>query len=64
MQEGKSPGGQFSIKDFRIDAGNNSIYHQHQVLHVEPRAMHVLWVLAEHAGQTVEREVLFGRVWG
>ncbi|ALS98453.1 winged helix-turn-helix domain-containing protein [Lacimicrobium alkaliphilum] len=64
MQEGKSPDGQFSIENFRIDAGNNSIYHEHQVLHVEPRAMHVLWVLAEHAGQTVEREVLFSRVWG
>jgi DNA-binding winged helix-turn-helix (wHTH) protein/TolB-like protein/Tfp pilus assembly protein PilF len=64
MQEGGTPDGQFSIEYFQIDAGNNSIYHQHQVLHVEPRAMHVLWVLAEHAGQTVEREVLFSRVWG
>ncbi|WP_099033278.1 winged helix-turn-helix domain-containing protein [Lacimicrobium alkaliphilum] len=64
MGKGKTPGGQFTIGEFRIDTGNNSIYHKQQTLHVEPRAMHVLLVLVEHAGQTVEREVLFDRVWG
>ncbi|AWL11996.1 Transcriptional activator CadC [Saliniradius amylolyticus] len=58
------PEGQFYIGDVQVDADNNSINLHGQWVHVEPKAMHVLWVLALQAGQTVPRDSLFNKVWG
>ncbi|WP_334059783.1 tetratricopeptide repeat protein [Alteromonas sp. S005] len=56
--------GYFQIDHYLVDMGDNTISVEQQCLHIEPKAMHVLYVLACHAGETVSREQLMQEVWG
>ena len=56
--------GYFQIDHYLVDMGDNTISVAQQCLHIEPKAMHVLYVLACHAGETVSRERLMQEVWG
>ncbi len=56
--------GYFQIDHYLVDMGDNTISVEQQCLHIEPKAMHVLYVLACHAGETVSRERLMQEVWG
>lgn len=54
----------FRIGDYSIDIGDNTIATEQESLHVEPKAMQVLYVLARNAGETVSREQLMQEIWG
>lgn len=54
----------FRIGDYSVDIGDNTIASKHESLHVEPKAMQVLFVLARNAGETVSREQLMQEIWG
>jgi DNA-binding winged helix-turn-helix (wHTH) protein len=53
----------FHLADKLIDPGSNSIVSDGETIHVEPKAMRVLVLLADNAGQVVTRETLEDTVW-
>ena len=55
--------GCFMVADYKIDPGDNTITGTSNAIHIEPKAMQVLYVLACHAGETVSREFLMQEVW-
>ncbi|NVK54828.1 MAG: tetratricopeptide repeat protein [Alteromonadaceae bacterium] len=55
--------GCFTINDFVVDIGDHTVRHGKSVKRVEPKAVHVLYILACDAGETVERHELLSDVW-
>ncbi|MDC8830683.1 tetratricopeptide repeat protein [Alteromonas gilva] len=55
--------GCFTINDFVVDIGDHTVSRGKSVKRVEPKAMHVLYILACDAGDTVERQALLREVW-
>jgi len=53
----------FRVGDFAVDPGLNRIEGPGGARQIEPRAMQVLCVLYERAGETVSREELLREVW-
>ena len=51
------------IGDWLADATTNELGRGGETLHLEPKVMEVLAVLARHAGQAVTREQLLAAVW-
>ena len=54
---------QFFIADWLVDTRSNSISRGNEIVRVEPKAMRVLSLLAEKAGQVVTRIELEEQVW-
>ena len=54
----------FTIRSFLIEPSRNRVSWDDEVVQMEPMVMHVLCVLAEHAGEVVARDALIDRVWG
>ncbi|GGF54410.1 hypothetical protein GCM10011338_03260 [Alteromonas lipolytica] len=46
-----------------VDIGDHTIRAGKEIKRIEPKAMHVLYLLAVHAGDTVERSELLREVW-
>jgi DNA-binding winged helix-turn-helix (wHTH) protein len=55
--------GDFRIGERLIRSRLNAIEHQEATLHLEPKVMQVLLVLAEHAGDVVTRQKIRETVW-
>ena len=53
----------FFVGEWRVDVSANELSRPGETVKLEPRAMHVLRCLAEHAGKTVTRERLESLVW-
>lgn len=53
----------FRIGDALVEPDLNSISRRGRMTHVEPKAMHLLMHLAEHAGDVVSKERLIQAVW-
>jgi class 3 adenylate cyclase len=53
----------FFVADKLIEPASNSIISGNKTTRIEPKAMRVLILLAEHAGQVVSREELEDEVW-
>jgi len=51
------------IGDWRIDPAANELSKSGQSARIEPKAMQVLMVLANHPGRVVSRDELLSRVW-
>ncbi|XOV80317.1 MAG: winged helix-turn-helix domain-containing tetratricopeptide repeat protein [Aestuariibacter sp.] len=56
--------GCFTLGEYFVDLGDNTISMAEQCAHVEPKAMDVLYQLACQSGETVTREELLAAVWG
>lgn len=54
---------QFWVNNYLIDIKRNQISHQQQLTPIAPKALSVLAILAEHAGEVVSHDVLMDRVW-
>lgn len=54
---------QFWVNNYLIDITRNQISHQQQLTPIAPKALAVLAILAEHAGDVVSHDVLMERVW-
>jgi len=54
---------QFWVNNYLIDIKRNQISHQQQLTPIAPKALAVLAILAEHAGEVVSHDVLMDRVW-
>ncbi len=48
---------------FRLDARNEQLWHEQEVLHLTNKALAVLCYLVEHQGQLVTKDDLFAAVW-
>jgi Tol biopolymer transport system component/DNA-binding winged helix-turn-helix (wHTH) protein len=55
--------GRFHLGGRVVDTAANRITFDKETIQVEPKIMHVLAVLAEHAGEVVTRETLMSSVW-
>lgn len=53
----------FRVGQFQVDPGLNTVSGPAGAKQIEPKAMQVLCVLYQHAGETVSREDLLGQVW-
>ena len=53
----------FRIGDWTVDTIANAFERGDERVQVEPKAMQVLAVLVEHAGEVVSKDILFERVW-
>lgn len=51
------------IGDWWADPTTNELGRAGETVHIEPKAMEVLMVLAEHAGEVISREKLLADVW-
>ena len=51
------------VGDWQADPASNTLRRGDEVVRLEPRAMDVLGVLADHAGAVVSREALFAAAW-
>ena len=60
----RPPDGVYSIGDLRVDVGTRRLTRGGQPIHLSGREFDIVRVLAEAAGQVVERRDLFSRVWG
>ena len=60
----KPPDGIFSIGDLRVDVGTRRLTRAGQAIGLSAREFDIVRVLAEAAGQVVERRQLFTSVWG
>jgi two-component system response regulator RegX3 len=56
--------GVYSIGGLRIDTGMRRLTRDERVIDVSAREFDILRLLAEAAGRVVERQQLFGSVWG
>ncbi|MCG7532562.1 winged helix-turn-helix domain-containing protein [Psychrobium sp. MM17-31] len=54
---------QFWVNNYLIDIKRNQISHQQQQTPIAPKALAVLAVLAEHAGEVVSHDTLMDAVW-
>ncbi|MCC2617285.1 winged helix-turn-helix domain-containing protein [Aestuariibacter halophilus] len=64
MHHHSTENGSFTINDYIVDVGDNTVSDGVASQHVEPKAMSVLYELALNAGQTVSRQALLSSVWG
>jgi len=55
--------GDFQVGTWLVQPTLNCILSNGKIAHVEPKVMHVLVYLAEHAGQVVDKERLIKAVW-
>lgn len=53
----------FWVNNYFIDIKRNQIRHQEQLTSIAPKALSVLAILAEHAGDVVSHELLMEQVW-
>lgn len=53
----------FTLNEWLVEPGLNQLRRNDVVLHLEPRSMEVLCVLATRPNETVSREDLIGTVW-
>ena len=53
----------FTIGSWRVFPLRGELEHGDEVHHLEPKIMDVLVLLARHAGEVVEREVIVGKIW-
>lgn len=53
----------FRVGAWTVDPAGNSLRHEEEVIRLEPRAMDVLVVLADRAGDVVSREELLATAW-
>ena len=53
----------FLIGEWRADRTTNELGRGSETVRIEPKAMEVLMVLAEHAGEVISREKLLADVW-
>ena len=61
---GRPPDGVYAIGDLRVDVPRRRLARAEQPIHLSAREFDIVRVLAEAAGQVVERRDLFSRVWG
>ncbi|MEO6748265.1 MAG: winged helix-turn-helix domain-containing protein, partial [Casimicrobiaceae bacterium] len=54
---------QLQIGEWSADPETNEISRGNEAAHLEPKAMDVLMLLADHVGRVVSREALFAAVW-
>ncbi len=54
----------FAIDSLLVDADKKIIYNGQKVVQVPPKAVEILVVLLEHAGDVILRETLMEQVWG
>ncbi|MEM9738911.1 MAG: winged helix-turn-helix domain-containing protein [Pseudomonadota bacterium] len=59
----KATPGAFRLGSVHVDPQRNLLRGVDETIHLEPRIMDVLCVLAEHAGDVVAREMLIEQVW-
>ena len=52
-----------TIGDWAVDPATNELRRGDQAVHIEPKAMDVLALLAQRAGTVVSREELFAAIW-
>jgi len=55
--------GRFTLGDWTVSPELNSLDREGQVVHLEPKIMQVLVVLAEQPGHVVAKKQIFQRVW-
>ena len=55
--------GNFRLGPWLVEPSLNSVSRRDLSIHLTPKVMAVLVCLAEHAGDTVNKEVLFETVW-
>jgi DNA-binding winged helix-turn-helix (wHTH) protein len=55
--------GDFRIGERLVRTRLNAVEYQDSILRLEPKVMHVLLVLAEHAGDVVSRQMIRDTVW-
>jgi len=55
--------GRFTLGDWTVSPELNSLDREGQVVHLEPKIMQVLVVLAEQPGRVVAKKQIFQRVW-
>lgn len=53
----------FMLDDVEVDVDRSSVIVSGEVVSVEPRAMDVLYYLANHAGEVVSQQTLFDNLW-
>jgi DNA-binding winged helix-turn-helix (wHTH) protein/TolB-like protein/Tfp pilus assembly protein PilF len=63
LSAGAAVPSRLQIGEWRADRTTNELSRAGDTVHVEPKAMEVLMVLAGHAGQVVGREQLLNTVW-
>jgi two-component system response regulator RegX3 len=56
--------GVYTVGDLRLDSGVRRLTRGGQLVEVSAREFNILRLLAQAAGQVVERQQLFDRVWG
>lgn len=55
--------GAFMVGKWTVLPELNSLEHAGRTVHLEPKVMQVLVILAEHSGQVTSKEQIFDRVW-
>src|SRR5215470_1609989 len=60
---GKPLAGTFTVGEWTVLPGLNSLERNGRMVRLEPKVMQVLMVLCEHCGQVVSKEQVFHRVW-
>lgn len=55
--------GDFQVGAWLVQPKLNCILGNGKTVHVEPKVMHVLVYLAEHAGEVIDKERLIHAVW-
>ena len=55
--------GRFTLGEWTVSPDLNSLARDGRTVHLEPKIMKVLVVLAEHPGDVVSKEHIFDRVW-
>ena len=55
--------GNFKLGPWLVDLGLNTVSRNGTSIRLAPKAMDVLLCLAQHAGETVSKEVLLRTVW-
>ena len=58
-----TPGAQISFPPFRLDLGNECLWHETQTIALQPKDFAVLHCLVQHPGQLVTKDVLLDTVW-
>jgi DNA-binding response OmpR family regulator len=57
-----TPGVQISFPPFRLDLGNECLWHETQAIALQPKDFAVLHCLVQHPGQLVTKDVLLDTV--
>jgi DNA-binding winged helix-turn-helix (wHTH) protein/TolB-like protein/Flp pilus assembly protein TadD len=53
----------YEFGEFRLDAENHSLWRGGELVHISPKALHILILLVEEKGAVVSREELMKTVW-